>query len=152
MAKKQISDWVIIFMSAVIFMSVVYWAFCDMVDGKIYNPILEMGTRAKVFTHQTTKTAYRPGDMVYAHVMFHKNRNLVGIIQWHMINNQMTTFAPRNGSLPIGVYDQVVPVERIPDDVKPGEHWFTGTVVYRPNWIGIVEYPVWTNKFEVVAK
>lgn len=152
MARRQISDWVIVFMSAVLFVSVLYWAYCDMIDGKILNPILEMGTRSKVFTHQTTQTIYKPGETVYAHIMFHKNRNITGIIQWHMINHKMITFAPRPGSLPIGVWDKVVPVEQIPDDAKPGEHWFTGTVTYHPNWIGTVEYPVWTNKFQVVAK
>lgn len=148
--RKSI-DWGIIVATGAIVLVVFYGFFLDVLDGRYVSPILEMGARSSgTFTHETTKKVYHPGEMVYALVRFQKNRNIIGTIQWHLIDGVMITYPSRTGSLPVGIWDKEVPVEVIPDDTKPGERWFCGTVVYHPNWLGMVTYPVWTNKFEVV--
>lgn len=146
----KITDWVVVAISFALVLGVGYWIWCDVVDGKIYNPVLEFGTRSTGVTHKTTKDVYYPGEMVMARVLFQKNRNLTGIIQWHLINKKITDFKSRQVTLPVGIWDTEVRVEILPEDTIPGEHWFCGVVTYLVNWLGKVEYPVWTNRFVVL--
>lgn len=149
MSVKQIIDRSAVILASALVIVVCYGIWADMLDGKLINPVLEFGTRSKEYTHRTTKCVYHPGEMVQAEVMFHKNRNLVAEIRWNLINDRLQSYPVRSGSLPVGIWDKVLDIERIPLDALPGEHWFCGTTVYRPNWIGKVEYPIWTNKFMV---
>lgn len=145
------ADWVVLTLAGAILAALLYGFWAEVLDGRYVNPILEFGARSQQYTHQTLKLEYRPGEMVTARVLFSKNRNIIGEIQWYLINKRMYQYAIRKGSLPVGVWDLKVPVQEIPLDATPGDHWFTGSVRYWPNWIGKVEYPIWTNKFQVVA-
>lgn len=140
-----------IFLAAATLVIIAYGLWADQLDGRYIFPILEMGHRAQQFTHETTKTVYHPGEMVWARVLFHKNRSIDGVIHWNLIDGREVSFPCRSGTLPEGVWDKKVRVEQIPEDVVPGEHWFAGTVTYYPNWLSSgVTYQVWTNRFQVV--
>lgn len=154
MIKEDFRGWGTVTLSGMLLVSILYIGWATLLDGKVIHPILEMGARptCQGCTHLTTKAVYHPGDMVYAEVEFHKTRNLVGTIQWHIINKKMEYYPPRPGSLPAGIWDKAVPIEVIPLDAMPGEHWFVGTIVYHPNWLGTVTVPIITNKFEVVRQ
>lgn len=150
-SRDSILSWTLISLAAVILLAVFYGIWCDVIDGRLYNPVLEFGKRSSGITHQTIKDTYHPGEMVYARVILQKQRNITGIIQWQLINKVTQKFPERPGSLPMGIYDHVVSVEQIPLDAQPGEHWFCGTVKYKVNWLSSpVTYDLWTNKFLVV--
>lgn len=147
---KRSIDWSIVIASGAIVLAVMYGIWCDVIDGRIYKPVLEFGSRFTGPTHHTTKSIYKPGELVYARIAMQKQRSIPGTIQWSLINHELKQYPARDGSLPAGVFDYVVPVEKIPMDAEVGEHWFCGTVRYRVNWLSTVSYSVWTNKFEVV--
>lgn len=151
MGKDRFFTWGLIIMSVVLLIIVFAIGWMQLVDGRIVNPVIEYGVRSSSgITHETTKTSYYPGEKVYARVIFRKCRNIPGELQWELINDKVTMYPSRPGSLPIGIWDHVVPVEVIPYDTEPGEHWFAGTIKYRINWLSTVTYPMWTNKFNVV--
>lgn len=152
MRLKRITDWVVILLSATILLAMLYAGWCDLIDGRLYKPVIEFGSRFVGPTHLTTKLVYKPGEMVFARIAFQKQRNIPGIIQWTLINHDFRQFTERSGSLPVGVFDHIVPVEKIPIDIDIGEHWFCGTVRYKVNWLSTVSHSIWTNKFEVVKK
>jgi hypothetical protein len=149
-AIKRSIDWAVVVASAAIVLAIAYGIWCDVIDGRIYNPVLEFGTRFSGPTHLVEKETYKPGEMVYANVLFHKNRAITGVIQWALINKELKQFPPRPGSLPVGIFNGKVRVEPIPLDANQGEHWFCGTVNYKINWLANLSYNIWTDKFEVV--
>lgn len=150
---NKLNDWVLIFLSTSIIIAVAALGWWDLIDGRVFNPVLEFGARSTLQTHMTEKLVYHPGEMVYARVLFQKNRPLRGILQWHLVNDEMRAFPPREGTLPVGIWDARVRVEVIPQDVTLNkDHWFCGTVTYRINWLATLPYSIWTNKFKVVRK
>lgn len=152
MLIRRLNDWVILTLSGVILVSVTYLFYCDKIDGHILFPVLEMGARSSLYTHQTTKQKYHPGEMVYARVLMKKNRAITGILQWSLVNDEVKTFKSRPGSLPIGVWDIIVPMEPIPEDAKPGKYWFCGGITYQVNWLGKKHYDLWSNDFIIEKK
>lgn len=149
-SRDSVLSWTLIALATAILLAIFYGAWCDIFDGRIYNPVLEWGARSRGPTHTTTQQIYRPGEMVYARVLFNKQRNISGILQWQLIDHIVRQFPERPGSLPIGVWDHEVPVERIPMDIEPGDYYFAGTVRYKVNWLSTVTYEIWTNKVTVV--
>lgn len=153
MLISKINDWVIIFLSFSILVAMAGLGYWDLLDGRVFNPVLEFGARSTNQTHMTEKLVYHPGEMVYARVLMQKNRSIEGVIQWHLIDDEVKTFPPRTGNLPIGVWDAKVRIETIPLESKPAAHyWFCGTVRYKINWLAYLTYNLWTNKFNVVKK
>lgn len=153
MLLNRLNDWVLILLSLTILISIAALGWWDLIDGKLVNPVLEFGTRSTGVTHMTEKSIYHPGEMVYARVLVQKNRSVQGVIQWHLVNGEMRTFPSRPGSLPVGIYDALVKVEIIPDDMHLNkEYWFCGSIVYKINWLANLTYNLWTNKFKVVKK
>lgn len=148
--RDNLLGWTLIGLASVILLAICYGAWCDLIDGRLYNPVLEWGARSQGPTHNTTQQVYHPGEMVYARVLFNKQRNVSGDLQWQLINHIVRQFPVRPGSLPIGVWDHIVPVEIIPNDIEPGDYYFAGTVKYKVNWLSTVAYSIWTNKITVV--
>ena len=146
----KIKDYGLVVASGVLVLAAVYFLYATALDGHMIRPVLDFGTRASIQTHRTMHDKYRPGDLVHAELLMHKNRNIEGIIRWNLIDGTVIRYPARVGSLPVGVWDKIVPVEVLPKDLQPGTYWFCGTVTYHVLWPGVVTYPIWTNQFEVV--
>lgn len=151
MIKDRLFTWGLISLSGIVLVIVLVCGWFEFVDGTIYDPVLEWGTRFGR-QYQTTKDVYCAGDMVYARLVIHKNRSIPGILKWNLVDHRLINYPPREVTLPAGVWDTVVEIQQIPWDADSGEHWFSGEVSYQANFMRIVTYPIWSNKFTVVAK
>jgi hypothetical protein len=102
-------------------------------------------------THKTTKTSYKPGEMVSAYVDIVKIRPEPGRLQWQLMDKRFYPYVPRLGVVPVGHHHMVVQVEKIPLHVPPGQYHFSGSVVYDVNFLKSVYIPIRTNCFQVEA-
>ena len=101
-------------------------------------------------THQTTKSHYRSGEMVQAWVNLRKNRDIVGMVQWSLMDQRFYPYVARRGVVPVGTHHLIVNIELIPRNIAPGQFHFSGQATYQINYFKTLSIPIKTNCFEVV--
>lgn len=92
---------------------------------------------------------YLPGETVLARVEAYKSLDLVGSVQWSLVDHQIRYYKARNLPLPRGVVDAWFPIETIPECAS-GTYHFEGIVSYRVNPLRVVTYKVRTDDFEII--
>lgn len=102
-------------------------------------------------THLTTKMEYKPGEVVYAKIIAHKNQVWPAIIQWTLVDGCFHPYPPKSGVLEAGRTEKTVKVERLELDVKPGEDYFQGSATFDLNFIRRkIHIPLKTNTFTIL--
>jgi hypothetical protein len=118
-----------------------------------YSPLTDepVGAPGKAPTHWTTKTVYSPGETVYAKVNFFKDRDIEARIKWNLSDTFIRPYQTRPGNLTSVSHhsSKIVPIERLPLDLVPGEYFFVGMATYRINFLVDKSYHMKTNKFTV---
>lgn len=99
---------------------------------------------------QTDKETYRPGDMVYARMVFCKHRDIQGTVQWSLVDTYLKLFPPKSGVVAAGCHDLVVEVAKIPLDTYPQPYHFEGQLRYVINPFNDIIIPLQTNEFRVI--
>ena len=96
--------------------------------------------------------SYHCGDIVHARFNFQKQRAIVGLIKWQLVeskpNGRILLYPARHAAAPIGIIDHWAPVETLPGVCEPGQYHFEGTITY-PLLFGNVTYNLRTACFEV---
>lgn len=115
-------------------------------DGSLYNKPIVFNSE----TLQTTRTTYRPGEMVYAIVDFCKYRDIPAAIQWELIDTIIRFYPEETRSSPVGCFKKEMEIAKIPADVSPAPYYFVGLVRYKINRLSEVSYRLKSNTFEVV--
>lgn len=99
----------------------------------------------------TNKQVYVANELITGEYSFCKHRNVTGIYQWEIINddtNRQGFFQPQPSSLTKGCYTNlVVPIEKAP--TAAGIYHFDGTISYKINELATIVIPLSSNKFEV---
>jgi hypothetical protein len=162
----KIYEWSVVCMAMAVVLVTAGSIYFQFLDGQVFNvpitfndphryelPINSHAERpARDITHLTTKTEYRPGEMVQAYVDIIKTRPEPGLLQWQLMDQRFYPYVNRKGVLPVGHHHQVVSIEKIPLHVPPGQYHFSGTVSYEVNFLRTIHIPMRTNCFQVVDK
>jgi hypothetical protein len=152
MKKQDGFIYLSIILSVVLILFILLLGFYQFIDGIYYKPVLEF--ESNIF--QTTKNYYFPGETVYVKMKFKKNRDLQGVMKWALIDGRFYGYIERITSLPIGEYDFIYEIGKIPElSFVPdlNEDWyFSGCVSYEVNSINTVVYSLRTTKFKIMDK
>jgi hypothetical protein len=148
-------DWFIfvtLLLSVLFLGSVGVLGWFQFIDGTYFRPPIEFESR--IF--QLTKCWYVPGETVQAHVKFRKNRDISGRVKWNLLDNRLFEFTPRMVSLPVGEYDMLIDICKLPEHMPatgPEEMWkFMGIAEYQVNPIKVVSYALETTEFVILGK
>lgn len=105
------------------------------------------------YTHQTVKSEYKAGEYVTARINSIKKTNEVGFINWNLNNESgelIESYKERSaGFQKVGENKTIVPIERLPLDIKPGTYIYHGYLKYDLGF-RVQNIHVETNKFTVV--
>jgi hypothetical protein len=161
---KRVYEWAVIGMAFAVLVLTAGATWFEFIDGELVNipvifndphaytlPLKDHPDRlARDITHLTTQSTYRRGEMVYAYVDVVKTRKLPGELQWQLMDQRFYPYVKRRGVLPEGHLHQIVPIERVPLHIPPGQYHFSGTVTYEINFAKDIHIPLRTNCFQVV--
>lgn len=113
------------------------------------HPVLDW-TGGNQLDMQTEKEVYHPGEMVRARMIFQKERPVTGTIKWYLKDHVYSkSYRERMAAAPVGIYDIMTEIERIPDDCPPGIFHFQGTINYPLNFLYSISYGLRTICFKV---
>lgn len=120
-----------------------YWSF----DGILWNKILDKDEI--VFT--TTKSVYLSGDTVQATFSVCKNRLILPVIQWSLVDTYLRIYPSRRANKnALGCRQEMLTtIEKLPKGLPAETYHFSGTLVYNLNPIRQIIVPIITNEFEV---
>lgn len=105
-----------------------------------------------VVTHKTTKDTYYPGDVVNAKILAQKEKIWPAEIQWTLVDGTLRNYRKREGVLEKGRNERTVLVEKLFDDLAPGEYYFSGVAIFELNFLRSKLFiPLQTNTFMVEA-
>jgi hypothetical protein len=142
-----IRDWSLVIACAALLATVLVCGFLMFADGTLWHPIVAYDR----MVFPTAKNAYAPGEAVYARVEAYKSRDIIGEIQWSLVNHKITYYTPRPLPLPSGVVDGWFEIEKLPK-CEAGEYHFEGIVTYHVNPLRVVTYKVQTSPFTIMTK
>lgn len=144
----MIRDWFIIAASAAILITTMVLGYMMFLDGTW--PVNAVKWETVIM--ETDKKQYHPGDLVMMHKRQYKTRDVQGTIRWSLINHRSYEFAERSVGTDVGVVNQWVPIETIPNPWPHGygEHKFIGLGTYRINPFRIITYRIETEPFDII--
>lgn len=132
------------FLSVVMF---AYFVFAVFIDGHyMRKPFTSEGGHLNV-----DKDVYSLGETVYARRSFCKTRDVVGVVQWSLVDGYLTIYPKKEGNLPQGCYDLTFAIEKIPEieHLKGHTVHFEGVTTYKINGLNTVTETYRTEDFKI---
>lgn len=145
MILQKLEVWGIVILAGLLFILTMLFGWMLFIDGTIWNPVVTY--ESKVL--ETDKSIYAPGDIVYAHIEFFKSRDLVGEQKWNLVNGRILPYATRQVSMPSGVTEKWIMIEKLPQ-CETGEYHFEGLSTYQVNPFRTVSYKLKTKPFRIM--
>jgi hypothetical protein len=146
-AYRKIEAWGVVVLSGLLFVAMIVMGWMMFVDGTIWRPVITYDNSLL----ETDKTIYAPGDLVYAKVEFYKSRDLVGEQKWNLVNGRVFAYASRKVSIPSGVTEKWMLIEKLPHCEK-GEYHFEGLSTYQVNPLRSISYKLKTRPFMILPE
>lgn len=122
-----------------------YWAFFD---GDIVHKVIEFENPTQL---KPEKDTYRPGELVRVYMTFCKYRNVTPTFESAIVNQVLTPYPPRQGTLgTTGCYkDLLVDLETIPVNAHPGTYHFNRVLHYPSNPLRSITVELRTTNFTI---
>jgi len=143
--------WITLLCFILLAVVVLGYTYLSQIDGVYINkPIVFTYWDGNTITHQTTKTVYYPGEVVYAKIIAYKGKLWPAVIQWNLADGCHHAYPSKDGTLEAGRNERTLKVEQIPMEAKPGEDYFYGSTTFDLNFVKRkIHIPLRTNTFTI---
>jgi hypothetical protein len=145
MVWQKVEAWGVVILAGLLFLAMIVIGWMMFIDGTIWRPVIVYESTLL----ETDKSIYSPGDLVYARIEFYKSRNLVGEQKWNLVDGRIFPYASRKVSIPSGVTDKWVLIEKLPN-CETGEYHFEGLSTYQVNPLRSISYKLKTKPFRIM--
>jgi len=124
-----------------------FLGYLSFVDGSIIGRPIEISDSLEL---ETVQEEYGLDERIEVIMFYCKNRDIPGVMRWHIIDSFQIEYPPKIGTLDVDCHREIIDIGRSPRSaIESKEVYLEGSIEYQVNDIRSIIIPLRTKPFKV---